>query len=236
MRIDLRAGGMTYAKIFEVARVPFVGIREDGEYKQQPDSFGTLGSAVLLEAPPTVPDEYSPYASARSIYGRLFSIIKLVERQAISEEHLVSEIRREASFLIRRGLGDEEQYVSRDRIRQYIGFMRKSGFIVSRGDALELSERGLRAAMAGSFNRVVLETIETDILPVPMSELDDIIKDLLENMIPTTPSKIQERAQMKGVEFALDDVVRLAMQILPTTGRFMKGSADSLFPAEFNPA
>ena len=37
---------------------------------------------------------------------------------------------------------------------------------------------------------------------------------------------------MKGRTFHLDAAARLALQLLPSTGRFMKGTADAVFPSE----
>ena len=62
--------------------------------------------------------------------------------------------------------------------------------------------------------------------------LNEVVMQLLSDMIPPTPINIQHRAAMLGRLLRLDIPTRLALLLLPSTGRFLKGSADAIFPAE----
>jgi hypothetical protein len=82
---------------------------------------------------------------------------------------------------------------------------------------------------------VLRDTIESKVFSdgVTFAFLDTIVKELLSDMIPPTPIRIKDRAGMKGTVLELDAPTRLAMQLLPSTGRFMKGAADAIYPPAF---
>jgi hypothetical protein len=75
--------------------------------------------------------------------------------------------------------------------------------------------------------------IENNVLSedVSFKVLDDVVRELLNDMIPPTPIRIQQRAGMKGKVLTLDVATRLALQLLPSTGRFLKGASDAIYPS-----
>ena len=97
-----------------------------------------------------------------------------------------------------------------------------------------MTAEGRRASNKASFNREILSVIETYILDGALSygELDGIVKELLDDMIPPTPIRIRERAGMKGRVLNLTPATRVALQVLPSTGAFLKGAADAIYPSE----
>jgi hypothetical protein len=55
--------------------------------------------------------------------------------------------------------------------------------------------------------------------------------ELLLDMIPPTPIRLKDRSAMKGKLLGLDVATRVAIQLLPSTGRFLKGAADAIYPS-----
>jgi hypothetical protein len=68
---------------------------------------------------------------------------------------------------------------------------------------------------------------------VTFEVLEETVKALLDDMIPPTPVKIKERLGMKGQVLNINAATRVALQVLPSTGQFLKGTADAIYPAEF---
>jgi hypothetical protein len=119
-------------------------------------------------------------------------------------------------------------------LNDYLDFLLKAKWMVRPSQKYVLTEVGESACSREIFNRTLLHSIETEILldGVDFELLDSLIKELLLDMIPPTPIKIKDRAGMKGKVLKLDSATRLAIQLLPSTGQFMKGTADTIFPAD----
>src|SRR5262249_31626573 len=97
----------------------------------------------------------------------------------------------------------------------------------------ELTQSGQKATNGDTFNKALGDAIENKVLSedVTFEFLDVIVKELLNDMIPPTPIRIQHRTGMKGKILTLDVATRLAIQLLPSTGRFLKGASDAIYPA-----
>jgi hypothetical protein len=233
-RIDRKRQGFTYKKLFEVARAGFLRVSSgDKANSQQPDAFGNLGDEVIAHAPVAIPTAYNDFAGERTIYGRVFKMLSLIGSDPTTLPILFDNVKKESAFVIRRG---EERNVclGSERLKVYLEFLRRVGFVDLRNERVTLTKNGEKAAKRDYYNKELSYAIEERLFPEDLSidKLEEIVKDLLEDMMPSTPSKIQERVQMKGIMFTLDDVIRLALALLPSTGRFMKGAADTLYPSE----
>lgn len=231
-RVDRRHGGITYAKLFQEALRKVVTSPLKGS--QRPVCFGDLGNVVVEAAPRVVAESYNVFASERTIYGRVYlALERLVERRQSLEE-LTAALRRHPAFVIRKGEAGNGTYLSSGRISEYIDFLRKAGWVAGRGDSLAVTEAGREACTHASFNRRLIEAIERRVLPEGLSldRLDEFVQGLLDDMIPPTPIRIKERAAMHGQSLRLDGATRVALSLLPSTGRYLKGSADAIFPAE----
>jgi len=232
-RIDRRAGGVTYEKVFQDARRRLLQARGiDGE--QDPLCFGDLGNVVVEEAPRNISDEYNKFASDRTIYGRVHALLKILQAGSRTVEELVLVTQTMPSFLLREDTSGNRVYVSSTRISEYADFLRIAGMVVSPEKRMSLTDDGHRACDRLHFNRSLLDAIERQVLPVGLNltMLDTIVQELLDNMIPPTPVRIRDRAAMLGQTLILTTEVRVALSLLPTTGRYLKGSADAIFPAE----
>jgi hypothetical protein len=230
-RIDRRAGGMTYQKVFEEARRRVIS----GSSKEQdPKCFGDYGAELLLKAPVSVPDAFNIFASARSVYGRAFRLLQIIDEKNPTFDVLRNAVRRDAIFLLRHDPAGNDRYLSNERLSEYLDFLRKANWVVQPKGRFELTASGQDALNQKSFNRLLRNTIETKILSngITFDFLDDIVKELLVDMIPPTPIKIKDRTGMKGKVLRLDVATRLALQLLPSTGRFAKGAADAIYPSE----
>lgn len=227
-RIDRRAGGVTYAKLFQDATRRIVSAA--GEPLQQPVAAGEMGARVIIEAPPVVTEGFSPIASSRTVYGRTFELLTLIHDRG-EVAGLMAAVRDHPAFVLDTGTA---RTVSDARITDYLKFLRRVRWVVEPQGRLQLTAAGVTARDRGRFNRLLLEVIERHVLPsaLGLERLDGIIKELLEDMIPPTPSRIRERAGMNGILLNLDPATRVALALLPTTGRFLKGSADAIYPYE----
>jgi hypothetical protein len=233
-RVDKRAGGITFQKVFEFATDRVLTENATSNRKQTTKSYGDYGKEVLLDAPVTVPEEFNPFAASRSVYSRLFKIIQHISNGNHSVSSLRSALGRDSVFIIRRNEDGRPIYLSKDRLGDYIDFLRKAKWVVQPSGTFKLTRAGDAARKLSHFNKQLLGVIESEIFSggINLENLDEIIKDLLNDMIPPTPVQIKQRAQMKGRTFKLDPPTRLALQLLPSTGRFMKGTADAVFPSE----
>jgi hypothetical protein len=234
-RIDRTVGGVTYKKVFEYARSYVIERNNNATSGQVPMSLGDFTGDILRVAPVVVPQAYNLYASRRTIYGRLFLLLQLLLRhQNVTLSQLRTIVGRHDAFLLRRNENSSDDYLSWQRLDDYISFMRTAGWLTQPGGRFQITERGRTASNRNRFNRALLDTIERQVFPEALTlvHLDQVVSELLRDMVPPTPAKIKERAAMKGVAIPLNAATRIALQMLPSTGRFLKVSADTIFPSE----
>lgn len=233
-RIDRRAGGVTWQKIFEEARRRVLLGKSTSGPAQQPENFGNYVGDVLLKAPIRIPQGFNVFASTRSIYGRLFRLMQIIGSTQPTPPELRAAVSAESTFLLRRDAGGADRYVSAERLSEYLDFLIKAKWLVQPQGRYQLTDTGRLACDEAVFNKVLLEAIENHVLSdgLGFGFLEEIVKELLDDMIPPTPIRIQDRAGMKGRVLKLDTATRLAIQLLPSTGQFLKGTADSIFPSE----
>jgi hypothetical protein len=233
-RIDLRAGGMTYQKIFEDARRRVISRSAASDFQQDPRYFGDHGGELLLKAPLRVPDEFNAFASSRSIYGRVFRLLEIVRDKRPTLQELLDAVRDDPVFLLRRNSAGRDRYLSRERLNEYLDFLRKANWVVQPKGRFGLTSSGRDASNTRIFNKAMRDTIENRVLSegISFDFLDEIVRELLNDMIPPTPIRIKDRIGMKGKMLRLDVATRVAIQLLPSTGRFLKGAADAIYPSE----
>ena len=147
---------------------------------------------------------------------------------------LKSLIKEGNTFLLKRNDGGKDRFVSPERLNDYLDFLLKAKWIAKPEQKYVITGIGETACNRDVFNKALLRSIETEILleGFDFELLESLIKELLVDMIPPTPIKIKDRAGMKGKLLKLDSATRLAIQLLPSTGQFMKGTADTIFPSE----
>lgn len=169
------------------------------------------------------------YPTRRSI-SRLLEIIR--DKNATFSE-LREAIRRDPVFLLRRDADRGEQHLSPERLNEYLDFLRKANWVVQPQRRYELTESGQEATNRDTFNRILRDVIEERIFSdgVTFEFLDQVVMELLSDMIPPTPIRIKDRTGMKGKLLTLDVATRVAIQLLPSTGRFLKGAADAIYPS-----
>ena len=202
---------------------------------QTPKTFGDYKSELLIKAPVVVPDKFNQFATDRTIYGRLFRLLEIIKNNnGLTFSKLQEIISNNKFFLLKKGIDNDDRYLSSQRLKNYLEFLRKVEWIIQPEGKYKTTEKGQKACNREKWNRSLLNVIEHTVFPneLTMEFLDQIISELLVDMIPATPIKIKERIGMKGILINLDLPTRVALQVLPTTGRFMKGSADAIFPSE----
>jgi hypothetical protein len=234
-RIDRRAGGVTYEKIFESALNFVLTSAQPDTKEQKPNAFGDYKSELLVKAPVVVPDGFNPYATSRTIYGRVYRLIHLLTRKtSLTVSQLHQEINKDPAFLVRRDGDESEFFVSRQRLEDYLSFLRQIRWVIQPAGKYQLTDEGRKACNLRQFNKQLLDAIEQQVFgdTFTLDVLDDIVTQLLGDMIPPTPAKIKERFGMKGNRISLTPATRVALQVLPSTGRFLHGSADAIFPSE----
>jgi hypothetical protein len=227
-RIDRKLGGMTYTKLFQDVRRRL--IVSSATKQQDPVAFGDEGVRVILEASAIMGEQFNPFASTRSIYGRAREMLLLVG-EGKRRNVLIADIRGSDAFVLDRNGARE---ITDERIGEYIAFLHRIRWLVEPGGVLTPTDRGRSAMALESYNRHLIEDIEAFVLPggVKLADLDALVTELLDDLIPPTPGRLRERAAMNGRVLELDAATRLALSILPSTGRYLKGSADAIFPSE----
>ena len=231
-RIDRQRHGFTFERLFQSARAPFVAqSTDDANLPQKFD--GGLQHELLADAPVLIPKGYNELVSRRTIYGRIFTCLELLSQATCIRPAFPRFIQQRREFLIKDGPVGKERYIQASRARQYCDFLVHSGLVDETNSRLTLSDRG-RKALDGRYNKVVLDAIlENILLPeVTFEDLDTAIGALLEDMIPPTPAMIAERLLNQGISLDLTPSMRIALLLLPSTGRFLKSSSDALFPSE----
>jgi hypothetical protein len=118
-------------------------------------------------------------------------------------------------------------------LSEYLDFLRKANWVVHPKGRFELTESGQEATKRETFNKTLRDVIEEKIFSdgVTFEFLDEIVMELLSDMIPPTPIRLKDRSAMKGKLLSLDVATRVAIQLLPSTGRFLKGAADAIYPS-----
>jgi hypothetical protein len=234
-RIDRRAGGVTYEKIFESALNFVLTAAQSDAREQTPNALGDYKSDLLVKAPVVVPDGFNPFATSRTIYGRVYRLTDLLARKGpLTVSQLQQAINKDSAFLLRRDGEENEFFVSRQRLEDYLSFLRQIRWAIQPSGKYQLTDEGRTACNLRHFNKYLLGAIEQHVFgdAFTLEALDDIVTQLLVDMIPPTPAKIKERFGMKGNRIALTPATRVALQVLPSTGRFLRGSADAIFPSE----
>lgn len=232
-RIDRRAGGITYQKLFQEARRRLLQ-NSTSNAAQDPICFGDLGNLVIEHAPNVISSEYNIFASDRTIYGRVYSILRIISENEYSISELVAAARTQPAFILKNDESGQSSFLSSSRISDYTDFLRAARWVASPNGILVLTNDGRAACDRASFNRNLIEAIEQYVLPADLNlaTLDTCVQGLLDDMIPPTPVRIKDRAAMLGHNLRLTPEIRAALSLLPTTGRYLKGSADAIFPAE----
>lgn len=234
-RIERRAGGITLRRIFEASRANVREMINRGAEPQVPGSDGNLSDTVLLQTPPLLVGHYNDYASSRSIYGRIYKLISIIGKGPLDHQQLYLACQKSGGFLIRNSGTETPTFVSKERFADYTDFLIDAKMVVKPEGHYHLTDFGRSALNQQVFNKLLLETIESNIFPVGFDfhTLEKIITQLLDNLIPPTPSKIEDRLKLISAHnIKMTPKLRFALQILPSTGRFLKGSADALFLAE----
>jgi len=232
-RIDRRAGGITYNKIFEEARGRVIGGSAESDLDQDPKSFGDYGGTLLLEAPVSVPDEFNEFASNRTVYGRSFRLLEIIRDSNPTFRELRGAVEQDSIFMLRRDGERGQHYLSPERLNEYLDFLRKSDWVVQPSQRYTLTKSGQQATKRETFNRDLRYVIEEKVFSegITFAFLDKIVMELLSDMIPPTPIRIKDRCAMKGKILKLDVATRVAIQLLPSTGRFLKGASDAIYPS-----
>lgn len=88
--------------------------------------------------------------------------------------------------------------------------------------------------MSGLFNVELIDAINNRILPgsLDIARLEATVADLIADSLPPTHALICDKLRSGGTAIELSESVRIALSVLPSTGKFLRSSADSLFPAD----
>lgn len=231
-RIDRVRKGFTYERLFEGARAPFVS--RANSVNQMPQKYdGGLEHTLIAEAPVTITTDYNPLVPKRTVYGRVFICLRLLQEQPSLKFEFPTVIRSRNEFLVQRIEDGNDRYLKPERALEYCEFLIQSGLVVEQNSILSLTQMG-EDALNGRFNEILLNAISTNILPgdVDYDDLDQAVDSLIRDMIPPTPAMIAERLLIQGKSIALTASMRIALLLLPSTGRFLKSAADALFPSD----
>lgn len=231
-RINRRQGGITWKKIVARTRSAMLqsGIKDE-DLPREVEAH-ELGNQVLHSVPLDIPRDFIDYNGGRTLYGRVRKVLGFFQGEDFRIEQIQSMCGAEPIFLIERERdGQSARYVGRDRIAAYLEFLNKLGWLSENAGRYAITDRGSEA-LTGPFNSLLLEDIESNVLPdgLSLEILDDIIDELLENQIPTSPASIAEEARGRGFDMELSTAVRFGLQVLPSTNRYLGATSDSLFP------
>lgn len=233
-RISRRHGGFTYNKLFEIARGSLLELATPG-YRQEPVCAGGMGDVLLAEAPPQVADGYNHFASRRTIYGRIYTTTLTVRETRGTAPEIIQRLEQHPAFLLNQDEATgERRPLSRDRILTYLDFLRRIDFAHIEAGHWLLTPTGEEALDEARYNALLIRGIDEHLLgeEVTLADIDWAAQELLIDQIPPTAKNIRDRLLQKRKSLPLDETIKLGLTALPTTGRFMKSSADALFPSE----
>lgn len=236
-RVDRSMKGVTLEKAFQVATGQLRNLKRIENYnRQSPSAYGELAKLVIREAELKPSNGYNVFAGDRTVYGRTFWILRMLRDVSMTPDQLVDRARQNRIFLISEDSGPSKspKYIDRQTILRYVGFLIKARLVVSPRNVLTLTDAGLRGSDQDQYNSVLLSSIENNILPqsISINELERVVSDLLSDMIQPSPRNIQERFQMGGIDIPMSDELRFGLRLLPSTGRFLKGSPEAIFPSD----
>lgn len=231
-RIDRRQGGITWKKIIARTRSTMLQSGTEDEDLPREVEAQELGSQVLYHVPLEIPEYFIEYNGGRTLYGRVRKVLSYFQGEEFRVAQIKSKCSADPLFLIEKEKdGRSARYIGGERIATYLSFLQKLGWLSENAGRYVMTERG-GEALDGPFNRLLLEDIETKVLPdgLTLELLDKIIDELLENQIPTSPANIAEEARGRGYDMELSSAVRFGLQVLPSTNRYLGATSDSLFP------
>lgn len=235
-RISRRHKGFTYNKLFEISRGALLAHSEQREdYKQEPSCAGGLGDMLLAEAPPRIGKEYNRYAGRRTIYGRIYTVLMQLSQGRQSTQSLLAALAANPAFLLSLDEATgERRPLKTERLLTYLNFMQRVGFAEHGENQWSLTDLGQKALAEDRYNTELIAAIDRELLgsAVKLEDIDWAANELLVDQIPPSAKNIADRLLQKRKILILDDTVKLGLQALTMTGRFMKSSADALFPSE----
>lgn len=232
-RIDFEKGGIT---IENLVRRCTVQLRRRGVRDTDlPRISGDLKNSLIRNVSGDVSSQYNPLAATSSVYGRIYSIICLIHDNDMREEQIFGKLGELQGFRTRKGRGEEaeDEYVGRQRVTEYIDFLEALGWITRDAGRLNCSARGKEAAERVVYNRVVLEDIERALLrpQVTLHRLKASVLELTSNSISASPGNIKEYLEEDGAILELSANMRIALNLLRSSGLFLSGGAEALYPS-----
>lgn len=231
-RIDRTRKGFTYERLFQGARAPFV--LRDMKEEERPQRFdGGLEHELLAAAPVIITKGFNPLISRRTVYGRVHACLELLAEAECLRLEFPARLKTKREFLLQNNEDGEDRYVKPQKALEYCDFLVDSKLADLNASRVSISAIG-REALNGSYNKVLLDQIASEVMPlgVSLEHLDEAIEALIGDMIPPTPAMISERLLNRGIHMELTPSLRIALLLLPSTGRFLKSSSDALFPSE----
>ena len=233
-RIDFEQGGITIEKL--ISRCTLQLRRRGVSDADLPRARGDLRKAVIRRVSGTVPAGFNPLAASSSIYGRTFALLSLISTQDIRQEQLFNRIGELRGFRTKAGYqeeGIEERLVSTDRISEYLNFLEAVGWMRRDAGRIRSTPRGQRASSDAEFNGCLMEDIERSFLApqVTLRRLMEAVLELTSNSISASPSNIREFLEEQGAKLDLSANLRMALSLLRSSGLFLSGGAEALYPS-----
>lgn len=232
-RIDFEEGGITIKKL--VGRCKVQLRRRGVQDTDLPRISGDLTNTVMRQVSGAVSSKFNPLASSSSVYGRAHSLIEFISKKDIREEQLYASLGDLKGFRTRRARGDgnEDEFVGKARIAEYLGFLEAIGWITRNAGHLRGSARGQEAAKRAMFNERLLKDIESSLFApeITLQRLQASVLELTSNSISASPSNIREYLEENGTILELSTNVRIALNLLRSSGLFLSGGAEALYPS-----
>ncbi len=232
-RIDFENGGITIEKL--VGRCKVQLRRRGVQDTDLPRTSGDLFNTVIRQVSGSISSEFNRLAATSSVYGRAHSLIEFISKNDIREEQLFGRLGELKGFRIRKGRGEgaEDEFVGRERITEYINFLESLEWITRDAGRLGCTSRGREAAVKEMFNECLLEDIERSLLApeITLQRLKASVLELTSNSISASPSNIREFLEENGTILELSTNVRLALNLLRSSGLFLSGGAEALYPS-----
>ena len=232
-RIDFEQGGITIEKL--VGRCKVQLRRRGVKDTDLPRTSGDLPNIVVRHVSENVSSQFNPLVATNSVYGRAHSLVEFINENNIREEQLFSRLGELQGFRTRIGRDGvaEDEYVGRERITEYLNFLEALGWITRQAGRLSCSARGTQAADKDLFNECLLKDIERHLLgpEITLERLKASVLELTSNSISASPSNIREYLEESGTILELSTNVRIALNLLRSSGLFLSGGAEALYPS-----
>lgn len=215
----------------------FAASREFMEESQQPEAHGELGDIVLLLKETDPPPSINHSAPPKSIYTKMFHILRLLGSNSMNASDLHDSIRKQKlpSFKLIRYEGNRriDTYVSEEKLNDYLVLTSQLKFTSAQDGKWSLTIEGRQAIASegAQYNSRIVSAV-FDWLPeyLDRKTLKELLFDLISRAVIPNASNLEKRLVYRGLPVVPRNQLRIALRLLGFAGVLQRAKSDTFFP------